>query len=80
MANITILPSRFYPSAEDFVDDFFKTLKTGIIDRSQFIDWHSIESKLKEFTEALEFYKELSYRLKDGADFIKELADSFFGT
>jgi hypothetical protein len=76
MANITILPSRFYPSAEDFVDDFLKTLTPGIIDRSQFIDWHFIESKLKEFTEALEFYKELAYRFKNGADFIKELADS----
>ncbi len=76
MSKITILPSRCYSSAEDFVDDFLRTLTPGIIDPSQFIDWHSIESKLKNFAEALEFYKELAYRVRDGADFIKELADS----
>ncbi len=76
MTKITILPSRYYPSAEDFVDDFLRSLTPGIIDPSRFIDWHSIESKLKNFAEALEFYKELAYRVKDGADFMKELADS----
>jgi hypothetical protein len=73
---ITVLPSRRYDNPEQFVEDFLKTLTPGIIKRFEFIQWQTIEEKLRRLIPSIAFYKELSYKVKIGYNFVRELSDS----
>ena len=44
---------------EDFVKEFLKTLKAGVIKRSEFIDWDKINEKYSAFSFELDFFSEL---------------------
>lgn len=55
----TMLKSRNI-SSETFFDEFMKTLKPGIIERKNFIDWSTINEKYKKYKESIEFYLTLS--------------------
>ena len=38
-----IFQSRQYKSPDEFVEDFLKTITSGIIKRFEFIDWQTLE-------------------------------------
>ncbi len=74
------LPSRHYPSPEDFEQDFYDSITPGIIPRRNFVEWHTIEKKTRGLISCVEFYSSLRERLSGGLtreeEFIQELADS----
>lgn len=47
-------------SSEVFFDEFMKSLKPGIINRKNFINWPAINDKYKKYKESIEFYLTLS--------------------
>lgn len=72
---MSVLPSRKYPSPEDFVRDFLTTLTPGVIPRQEFIDWAAIDAKMQRLSPLLEFFAQLRARMLAGNDFVRELAD-----
>lgn len=75
-----MLPSRNFPSSQAFVESFLASLTPGIIPRTDFIQWHSIDAKLSELESPLLFYSELADRISDGADFLVEFRDSLLAS
>lgn len=54
-----LLPSRKYPSPEEFLEDFLATLTPGIIPRDDFIQWDAIAEKLKDLAPCVDFYEQM---------------------
>lgn len=75
-----IFQSRQYKSPDEFVEDFLKTITSGIIKRFEFIDWQTLEKKLKKYIPSILFYKELAYKINLGYNFIHELKDSLLAS
>ncbi len=42
-----------------FIKEFFETLTPGVIPRQQFIDWPSIQSKCKNYSDAIEYFESI---------------------
>ncbi len=75
-----VLPSRQYSNAEDFVREFMQTLTPGVIPRSEFIQWQSIGQKLDRLQAGIQFYVELAARVRNGGEFVREMADSLLAS
>jgi type II restriction enzyme len=75
-----MLPSRKFGSPEEFVHEFMRTLTPGVIPRSDFIQWSTINEKLGRLGVGVQFYAELAERVGKGADFVRELADSLLAS
>lgn len=75
-----MLPSRNFHTPEAFAENFMKTLTPGVIPRSDFMHWKAIEAKVTRLQPQVEFFSELAQRIKGGADFEKELADSLLAS
>ncbi len=78
--NAPTLKSRKFPSADAFVEDFLNTLTPGIIPRSNFMQWQTIEAKIQRLQPNLEFFAEMADRVKGGKNFQRELADSLLSS
>lgn len=67
-----MLPSRKI-APEEFLEEFFKTLTPGVIPRANFIQWASIERKIRAHRDAIDFFAGL--RGRKGSTLLQELAD-----
>lgn len=61
-------------TTDELVAEFFETITPGVIPRSEFIDWTSIEEKCKNFEEELKFFKTLSD--ESGENLIEKIRDT----
>lgn len=71
-----LLPSRKYPSPEEFVEDFLSTITPGIIPRKDFIQWDAITKKLLALAPYVSFYEQMRYEPGWEQDPVRELADA----
>ena len=67
-----MLPSRKI-LAEQFLKEFCETLMPGVIPRSQFIQWPTIEGKIKTYNDAVDFF--VGIKGLKGQKLVQELAD-----
>ena len=67
-----MLHSRNIP-AEKFLKEFCETLMPGVIPRSQFIQWPTIERKIKTYNDAVDFF--VGIQGLKGQKLVQELAD-----
>lgn len=70
------LQSREYNTPKDFVEDFLRTMKPGIIPRSEFVDWAAVDRKMSASAESLAFYADLGSTSRSRHDLLQEMADS----
>ncbi len=73
---MTVLESRRYESAQAFVEDFINTLTLGIIPRRNFIQWDSIEAKIKRYMDIIEFFSKIKSLIKYREEFKREFVNS----
>lgn len=76
----TSLPSRRYANPDDFVRDFLSSITPGIIPRSDFVKWGSIEEKIRCLGPATEFLSALQDRVSTEQDLVDEMADSLLAS
>jgi hypothetical protein len=57
-----------------------ETLTPGIIPRSEFIHWQTIDEKIKSLEWPISFYRDLAQRIKEGAKFKTEFRDSLLAS
>lgn len=74
------LPSRQYSDPQRFVEDFLQSLTPGVIPRSEFINWHTIEAKLTALSPGAMFFTHIRNRARQEAVIQREITDSLLAS